>query len=587
LTWLAGTDDPSLVGSDPRAGTASTRYEILGRLAEGGMAEIFLAKSVGMAGFERHVVLKRVLPERARDQGFVAMFLDEARLAAQLHHPNIAQVYDIGKLGDSYFFTMEYVHGENVRELLGRLATQRRQLAIGDALTIIGGAAAGLHHAHERKGTDRKPLGIVHRDVSPSNLIVSYEGSVKVVDFGIAKANLRNAADTRTGSVKGKVAYMSPEQCKGKELDRRSDVFALGIVLWELCTGQRLFKYETDFDTMSAIVYQDPPAPSHLRPGVPAEVDRIVATALAKDPARRFATAQEMLEAIETASVRTGHPMSTTALGRTIRSVCGERPEPWVLLREESPAQAPITVTGEAFDIELPDVGELAVRDSAIIAAVGAGGATNVTQTPPAMMAPHPAPPTKPLQSVDELLRRTNPIPRGTSQALRDAAAAAYAGVAAGSGESPPPAASASGSDPHPATTLPLPPAFSPASVPPQVRNAPASQPPHDRIATRRGHVPAHRAAAARARVAGGTGGTGGTGTGSRPSQPILPSGAYGQIDSEVVPRSASPAAARDSSVSATADILSASKRRAWGPVMLIVAIVLALGGLALAYALT
>jgi serine/threonine protein kinase len=386
------------VGSEPRAGTASTRYEILGRLAEGGMAEIFLAKSIGMAGLERHVVLKRVLPERARDPGFVAMFLDEARLAAQLHHPNIAQVYDIGKLGESYFFTMEYVHGDNARELLVRLATQRRQLAIGDALTIAGGMAAGLHHAHERRGTDRRPLGIVHRDVSPSNVILSYEGSVKVVDFGIAKANLRNAADTRTGSVKGKVAYMSPEQCKGKELDRRSDVFSLGIVLWELCTGQRLYKYDTDFDTMSAIVYQEAPAPSTLRPGVPAEVDRIVRTALAKSADRRFATAQEMLEAIETAASRTGHPLSTTALGRTIKSVCGERPEPWVTLREvqSSGAAGPITVTGEAFDLEVGQA-EIAVGESSIVAAVAVGGGSGATIS------------TRPAVSVDDLLRRTNP----------------------------------------------------------------------------------------------------------------------------------------------------------------------------------
>jgi serine/threonine protein kinase len=514
------------------------------------MAEIFLAKSIGGHGLERHVVLKRVLPERARDPAFVTMFLDEARLAAQLHHPNVAQVYDIGKLGDSFFFTMEYVHGENVRELLARLQIQRRQLAIGDALTIIGGAAAGLHHAHERRGQDRTPLGIVHRDVSPSNVLVSYEGSVKVVDFGIAKANQRNAADTRTGSVKGKVAYMSPEQCKGRELDRRSDVFSLGIVMWELATGQRLYKYETDFDTMSAIVYQDVPAPSHLRPGVPAEVDRIIHTALAKDPDRRFATASELLEAIETAAVRTGHPLSTTSLGRTIRTVFGDRPEPWIALREEQAAAGPITVTGESLDIiESRDVEAVAARQSAAIAAVSAGASGSTLPASSAAITMHTGP------SVDDLLRRTSPIPRGAAMALREIAAAA----------------------PDPRSTLPLPPAFQPnAPAPPASAALPG-----ERIATRRGHVPAHRLRAAQ-RI-------------SSPPGSIVDPSAQAQVLSSPVaqgsmPGTSMPGASMPGSSlqgSATADILRASRRRSWAPMFLLVAIVLAFGGLALAYALS
>jgi serine/threonine-protein kinase len=494
LTSVAALDDPAAVGSEPRAGTASTRYEILGRLAEGGMAEIFLARSKGMAGLERHVVLKRVLPERARDAGFVAMFLDEARLAAQLHHPNVAQVFDIGKLGESFFFTMEYIHGENVRELLVRLAHQRRQLAVGDALTIAAGVAAGLHHAHERRGPDRVPLGIVHRDVSPANILVSYEGGVKVVDFGIAKANQRDAADTRTGSVKGKVAYMSPEQCKGKDVDRRSDVFSLGIVLWELLTGQRLYKLDTDFDTMSAIVYTDPQSPSHLRPGVPAEVDKIVLTAMAKDPARRFATAAELLEAIETAAVRTGHPLSTTALGRTVRTIFGDRPEPWVTLREAVAPEQPITVTGESFDIELPEE-EIA----AMASAGGSGGG----------------------QQIDEMLRRTNPIPRDTAAALREVVAARAAAA---------------------------------PSAPPAVAG--------ERIRTRRGHAPARGVRGA-----------------NRVSSPPVTAAAAPQISAERLPAASSPGA--------TADLVDQHRRRNVGAWLLVVAIVVAFGGLAIAYVMT
>jgi eukaryotic-like serine/threonine-protein kinase len=203
------------------AGAASNQYQILGHLATGGMAELYLARAVGIAGFERYVVLKRIMAEHARNHRFVTMFLDEARLAAQLHHPNIAQVYDIGRVSDSYFFTMEYVHGENVRDLLQRVAALKRQIPFEVSLTVIAGAAAGLHYAHDKRGINRQPLGIVHRDVSPSNLMVAYEGAVKLVDFGIAKASHR-MTETRSGAVKGKVAYMSPEQCTGHPLDRRA-----------------------------------------------------------------------------------------------------------------------------------------------------------------------------------------------------------------------------------------------------------------------------------------------------------------------------------------------------------------------------
>ena len=189
-------------------GSTANSYQILAKLAVGGMAEIFLARSASVGGVERYVVLKRVIRERASDVDFIRMFLDEARLAAQLQHPNVAQVYDIGKLGDSYFFTMEYVHGETVRGLLHRAYGLRKPVSIGNVLTIIAGSAAGLHHAHERVGVDGRPLGIVHRDVSPSNLMVSYEGHVKVVDFGVAKAADR-MQETKAGTVKGKIAYLS------------------------------------------------------------------------------------------------------------------------------------------------------------------------------------------------------------------------------------------------------------------------------------------------------------------------------------------------------------------------------------------
>jgi len=332
-------------------GSTANNYQILARLAVGGMAEIFLARGVGAAGVERYCVLKRILRERASDLHFVRMFLDEARLAAQLNHPNVAQVYDIGMLSDSYFFTMEYVHGETVRAVLQRARSLRREMPLGSVLTIVAGTAAGLHHAHDRLGFDGRPLGIVHRDVSPSNLMISFEGGVKVVDFGVAKAADR-MQETRSGTVKGKISYLSPEQCRGTEVDRRTDLFALGIVMWEMVTGERLYRRASDFENMNAIVNEPTPPPSARRRGVPPEIDDIVMRLLAKDPAARYQTADDLIAAIEQAAPVTGAMISSSSLGRLLREMFGQRPEPWL---EMDPLDAPegVTVTSEPIPSEL------------------------------------------------------------------------------------------------------------------------------------------------------------------------------------------------------------------------------------------
>ena len=340
------------------AGAASNQYQILGHLATGGMAELYLARAVGIAGFERYVVLKRIMADHARNHRFVTMFLDEARLAAQLHHPNIAQVYDIGRVSASYFFTMEYVHGENVRDILQRVAALKRQIPIEQTLTVIAGAAAGLHYAHEKRGADRRPLDIVHRDVSPSNLMVAYEGAVKLVDFGIAKASHR-MTETRSGAVKGKVAYMSPEQCTGAPLDRRSDVFALGIVFYEMATMTRLFKHPTDFETMNHIVNGIIPPPSSRRPDLSRELDAVISKALAKRPDDRYQTGEEMLAAIEALAARERLSLSTMALGRYLRELFGERPEPWYELEAAGEHTELVTIettaAGPEIAIPAPD----------------------------------------------------------------------------------------------------------------------------------------------------------------------------------------------------------------------------------------
>jgi eukaryotic-like serine/threonine-protein kinase len=313
-------------GADPlRIG----RYEVLSHLATGGMAQIYLARQTGLGAFERHVVLKTILRERAADQRFVTMFLDEARLAATLNHQNVAQIYEVDKADGTYFMAMEYVHGENVRAILETTIRRGWTVPLELAVMIISGAAAGLHHAHERRGKNGQALNIVHRDVSPANIMVGYDGSVKVLDFGIAKAEER-ATKTIGGTIKGKYGYMSPEQCKGKPIDRRSDIFALGIMLYELTTLRRAFKGNDDFETMKRIVAGDLALPSAIVQGFPRELEAIILTALANDSAARFQTGQELIEALDVFTVRAKLTGSNTAMGRFMQQLFGTKKEPWI-----------------------------------------------------------------------------------------------------------------------------------------------------------------------------------------------------------------------------------------------------------------
>ena len=293
------------------------------------MAQIYLARQTGLGAFERHVVLKTILRERASDQRFVTMFLDEAKLAATLNHQNIAQVYEVDQADGAYFMAMEYVHGENARAILETTLRRGWTIPLELAVMIISGAAAGLHHAHERRGKQGQPLNIVHRDVSPANIMVGYDGSVKVLDFGIAKAEER-ATKTVGGTIKGKYGYMSPEQCKGKPIDRRSDIFALGICLYELTTLRRAFKGNDDFETMKRIVSGDVIPPSIAVPGYPRELEAIALTAMAGDPSSRFQSAQELIEALDAFAVRAKLTGSNTAMGRFMTQLFGSKREPWI-----------------------------------------------------------------------------------------------------------------------------------------------------------------------------------------------------------------------------------------------------------------
>jgi len=328
------------------------RYEVITHLATGGMAQIYLARQSGLGSFERHVVLKTILRERASDQRFVTMFLDEAKLAATLNHQNVAQVYEVDQADGAYFMAMEYVHGENARALLETTLRRGWTIPLELAVMIISGAAAGLHHAHERRGKQGQPLNIVHRDVSPANIMVGYDGSVKVLDFGIAKAEER-ATKTVGGTIKGKYGYMAPEQCKGKPIDRRSDIFALGICLYELTTLRRAFKGNDDFETMKRIVSGEVVPPSVAVPGYPRELEAIVLTALASDPAARFQTAQELIEALDAFAVRAKLTGSNTAMGRFMSQLFGSKREPWVDgARDPVISNDKTEITGDSDDNE-------------------------------------------------------------------------------------------------------------------------------------------------------------------------------------------------------------------------------------------
>jgi serine/threonine protein kinase len=303
------------------------KYDLIRQIAIGGMAELYLARTVGIEGFEKLVVVKRMLPQHANNGTFVEMFLNEARLAATLHHPNVAQVYDIGQEQGDYFFAMEYVHGEDLDQIALQANEQGVPLSMDAALTLVAGLCAGLHYAHDKVGADGRPLEIVHRDVSPSNVLVSYDGAVKLVDFGIARMAKR---PTTRGGLKGKIAYMSPEQCRSSgSLDRRSDVFSVGMILYELTAGQLPFAGETEYQLLDQIVNTDAPAPSVFVPGFPPALERIVLRALARDRNQRYASALELQGALEDFAHENRLRVSPLVLARLMSSLFPARLEEW------------------------------------------------------------------------------------------------------------------------------------------------------------------------------------------------------------------------------------------------------------------
>ncbi len=299
-------------------------YRIVDDLGMGGMASVHLARLDRDGGFQKWAAVKKIHAHLIEDDSFVTMFLDEARVAASISHPNVAAVFDLGKDGDTYWIAMEYLHGEPLRDIMRKTEELGQLMPPEIACRIIADAAEGLHAAHELTGKNGEKLGLVHRDVTPHNLFVTYDGVTKVVDFGIAKFSSRSSS-TRAGTLKGKLAYMSPEQVAGEGIDRRTDIFALGVVLWEMTTGQRLFRMDSDLDTLAKVQDCNVPRPSTIVRGYPVDLEKIVLKALTKNRAERYRTAREFSRALQSFFLRRGLFISNDEVSHYMHSAFQER----------------------------------------------------------------------------------------------------------------------------------------------------------------------------------------------------------------------------------------------------------------------
>lgn len=298
------------------------KYRIAATIAQGGMAELVLALQDVGPGFRKVLALKRILPGFEGSTVFVDMFLEEARLIARLEHPNIVRVYDYGEAGSRHFLAMEYLPGEDVAKILRLCRKHKKSVPLDIAVAIVQGIATGLHYAHNLVDAEGKPMNLIHRDVNPSNIMVTYQGAVKLLDFGIAKAE-GNLNVTRSGVVKGKLSYLAPDQFIGLPQDRRLDVFCLGIVMWELLTGERLFQGPTDAAIIASVVQCTVPDVRTLAPGVPAALAEICAHALQRNSSARYQTAAEFDEALEAYDGETHLRASPRRIGQWLESLCG------------------------------------------------------------------------------------------------------------------------------------------------------------------------------------------------------------------------------------------------------------------------
>jgi len=361
---------PQKPGAEQSAATTETgrlgRYQLLQKLASGGMASVYLARAAGPAGFEKVIALKRIHPHLAEEKNFVDMFLDEARIASRIDHANVCSVFDFGEADGTYYIAMEFLAGEPFAQVAKQMARSSEHLKdprrAHFVARMIADACEGLHAAHELRSREGEMLNVVHRDISPQNLFITYDGVVKVVDFGIASATDR-LHHTQGSEVKGKFSYMAPEQArgtKGARLDRRADVFALGIVLWEMLALKRLFRRDTPAETLMALVHDPIPTPSSQRPGLTAEFDAIAMKALARNPDERYPTARELGRDLGKAIGKAGEVMGNVDLAEWMETLAPHA-------REKSRRQIEGALQGEAQRSSLAPPTEVSGSDIIVI----------------------------------------------------------------------------------------------------------------------------------------------------------------------------------------------------------------------------
>ncbi len=350
------------------------RYRIFSKLASGGMATVYLARTEHRSGFEKVVALKVIHDHLVGENAFVEMFLDEARLAAGIDHPNVCTVFDFGQEQGVYYLAMEYLLGEPIKRIARIIARRKDKEEIKRlpwyVARIIADASEGLHAAHELRGADGEPLGVVHRDVSPENIVVTYDGGVKIVDFGVAKAAER-IHETKISKIKGKFAYVAPEQVRNEEVDRRADVWGLGVCLWEALTLRRLFRRDSDAATLSAVVFDDVPAPSEVSPWVPADLDKIVLRALARDREQRYRTARALGQELRKFLTISGMTIGTAEISEWMERLFPHERESRLLILQQARQGKPsdsfpaVTDEGSYSGETLPSVSALVSPEEA------------------------------------------------------------------------------------------------------------------------------------------------------------------------------------------------------------------------------
>ncbi len=373
---------------DPDQPRYLDRYELIAELASGGMATVYLARLAGIAGFQRLVAIKHLHPHLEHDEQFVQMFLDEARLAAGIHHPHVVPILEVGASASGHYLVMEYVEGDTLARLLARaISSPEGSFPMSVAVRVMIHTLEGLHAAHELTDDFGRPLELVHRDVSPQNILVGVDGIARITDFGVARA-LSRLTSTQAGQLKGKLAYMAPEQARGTNLDRRTDVFSAGIVLWEALCMRRLFRGETDAETLNRVLFEPIPEAVAYNPSVPEGVNVVIGRALARDPDQRFATCLDFAEALEREATKAATIASVRDVATFVQSLMGQeiaaqrdKVRAWLSRSEPSQAWPPAPSGVRTSLLHPPSASSTSLSTASM--SVGASGGSSGQPVPP------------------------------------------------------------------------------------------------------------------------------------------------------------------------------------------------------------